>query len=126
MNIINRKLKIPVKLNSLPFDKRKKVSEQIMFKYPDCIAVILNKGNSSAPDITKTKFIVPLTTTVGSFLYDLRKFYDISMSSVNHIFYFLEDGSMVPISETISEVYNKKKSDDGFLYFYYAFENTFG
>jgi GABA(A) receptor-associated protein len=37
-----------------------------------------------------------------------------------------ERGTLPPTSSTLSDIYIKNKSDDGFLYFKYTGENTFG
>ena len=42
------------------------------------------------------------------------------------LFILTEKGSLPPSSLTMSDIYAKEKSDDGFLYLLYSGESTFG
>tara|TARA_B100001175_G_C19434172_1_gene602709 strand:+ start:459 stop:812 length:354 start_codon:yes stop_codon:yes gene_type:complete len=107
------------------FEKRQKEADDICFKYPNRIPVICEKNDqSNVPLIDKKKFLVPNDLTTGQFLYVIRKRMKIPPSVA--LFLMTEKGALPPTSSTLSEIYAKNKSDDGFLYFKYTGENTFG
>ena len=107
------------------FFKRKDESEYIRLKYPDRIPVICEKDPRSGGDfeLIKTKFLVPQTLTVGQFVYVIRK--QISLSPEKAIFLFVNN-ELPPTSALMSEIYEKHKEIDNFLFFHVALENTFG
>ena len=107
-----------------PFEKRLLESTKIREKYPDRIPIICEKkGNSHIPQLDKKKYLVPSDLTICQFMYIIRK--RIKLQAENAIFLFIND--KLPISSImISELYNKEKDEDGFLYIYYTGETTFG
>lgn len=107
------------------FEKRMKEATDIRLKHPDRIPVICEKDDkSNVPLIDKKKFLVPNNLTTGQFLYVIRK--RMKMSPSEALFLMTEKGFLPPTSSTLSEIYTKNKSDDGFLYFKYTGENAFG
>eukprot|EP01116_Phalansterium_solitarium_P017385 TRINITY_DN4267_c0_g1_i1.p1 TRINITY_DN4267_c0_g1~~TRINITY_DN4267_c0_g1_i1.p1 ORF type:complete len:120 (+),score=37.68 TRINITY_DN4267_c0_g1_i1:98-457(+) len=106
------------------FDKRKEVADKIRSKYPERIPVIVEKGpKANAPDIDKKKFLVPADLTVNKFIFEIRK--HMKLNPEQAIFIFVKD-SLPPSSALMSQIYEKNRDEDGFLYIQYAGENTFG
>ncbi|OWB63244.1 hypothetical protein B5S31_g3213 [[Candida] boidinii] len=107
-----------------PFEKRKAEAERIRSKFADRIPVICEKApGSDIPDIDKRKYLVPCDLTVGQFVYVIRK--RIHLPSEKAIFLFVND-ILPPTAAIINTVYESNKDEDGFLYFLYSGENTFG
>ena len=110
--------------NKNAFDKRKEESKKVIEKYPDRIPIIVQKDrNSEIQDIDKTKFLVPRNMTISQFAFIIRK--RIKLEPSQAIFITINH-HLVSSSKTISEIYNDDKDADGFIYFTYTGENTFG
>jgi GABA(A) receptor-associated protein len=108
-----------------PLYLRKEQSARIKAKYPDRVPVIVEKYKNSlnAPNIDKNKFLVPGDSTVGAFLYIIRKRMQLSEKAA----LFLYCGNNIPpTSELMSIVYERYRNEDGFLYIVYAVDNVFG
>lgn len=105
---------------------RKKMYENIIKKYPERIPVIVEpyKNDKNLPQLDKTKFLVPYDITLDKFravvynrlsLHPSESMYLFCnkklMSSGHHRFYYL---------------YSFYKDEDGFMYFNYSLENTYG
>ena len=74
-------------------------------------------------EIDKCKYLVPDNYTVGQFVYIIRK--RIVIPKEKAIFVFIEN-VLPSTSALMSEMYDKYKDKDGFLYITYSGENTFG
>jgi len=107
-----------------PLEKRQAEAARIRDKYPDRIPVIVEKAEKSdILDIDKKKYLVPADLTVGQFVYVIRK--RIKLSSEKAIFIFVKN-VLPPTAAMMSSIYDEHKDEDGFLYFTYSGENTFG
>lgn len=105
------------------FHKRKREASRILAKYPDRVPIICERANKSIVDIDKHKYLVPRDLTVGQFVYIIRK--RIKLEPEKAIFCFINN-RLPPTSALISEVYERCKDDDLFLYITYSGEHTFG
>ncbi|XP_008786981.1 autophagy-related protein 8g-like [Phoenix dactylifera] len=106
------------------FAKRKAEAARIRQKYSDRVPVIVEKAaRSDIPNIDKKKYLVPSDLTLGQFAYVIRKRIDLSAEKA--IFMFV-DNVLPPTGALMSKLYEDKKDEDGFLYFIYSGENTFG
>eukprot|EP01127_Copromyxa_protea_P007006 TRINITY_DN1693_c0_g1_i2.p3 TRINITY_DN1693_c0_g1~~TRINITY_DN1693_c0_g1_i2.p3 ORF type:complete len:122 (-),score=16.61 TRINITY_DN1693_c0_g1_i2:53-418(-) len=108
-----------------PFERRVEVAQKIRVKYPDRVPVIVEKvPGADVPACTKRKFLVPCELTIGSFIFEVRK----HMPELDpHKAIFLFVGDQFPASSSLmSELYEKHKDVDGFVYLTYSGENTFG
>lgn len=106
--------------------QRRRKFDEIHKQYPNKIPIIVEKDTRShnAPDIDKTKYLVPLDFTVGQFAYVIRK--RLMMKSEQALFLFVGN-VLPPTSDNMLNIYNKyKDKDDMFLYITYSSENTFG
>ena len=107
-----------------PLDKRTQESEQIRNKYPDRIPIIVEKyKDCKLPDVDKCKYLVPNDMTMSKFIFVVRKRIELDSSQA---LFITVNGSMAPASQTVGELYDDKKDEDGFLYVTYCSENVFG
>lgn len=104
---------------------RTRESAKILAKYPDRLPIIVERipTNNVLPQISKSKFLVPADLTITQFMYIIRKYLKLEPS---HSIYLFCDGVIPSASETINNTYTQHKDVDGFLYLFYAGENTFG
>ena len=107
------------------FEKRLDESTKVKNKHSDRIPCIVEKCHKchKISSIDKKKFLVPNDLTMGQFIYIIRR--RLKISPQEAIFIFVND-SIPSSSSSISEIYSKHKDLDGFLYFRYSSENTFG
>jgi GABA(A) receptor-associated protein len=106
------------------FQKRKDESSRIRTKYPNRIPVIVERSkNSDIPDIDKHKFLVPADLSVAQFVYIIRK--RINLTPEKAIFIFINN-QLPATSSIMSQLYSQHKHDDGFIYFLYSGESSFG
>ncbi|CAM6027917.1 unnamed protein product [Sphagnum balticum] len=71
----------------------------------------------------RSGYLVPTDLIVGQFVYVIQK--RIKLSSGKAIFIFVKN-VLPPIAAMMSSIYEEHKDEDGFLYFTYSGENTFG
>lgn len=106
------------------FEQRKREAERILAKYPDRIPIIVeNAPKSNIPEIDKHKYLVPADLTVGQFVYVIRK--RIRLEAEQALFVFI-NGEIPQTITLMSDLYEKHKDVDNFLYFLIHGESTFG
>ncbi len=82
--------------------------DEIKLKYPDRIPVyVKRKENSDIDEVPKPKYLVPKEMTMGNMIYVIRK--NIKLTSEKAMFVFI-DNKLVPVSQTMGELYNQKKT----------------
>lgn len=98
--------------------------ERLRTKFPNTVCVFaIPAKRSELPPLDKHKYIVPKSTTMGQFLYILRK--RMQLPPEKALFCFIEN--MLPTSsQTVAELYALHKSADGVLRVTYTSESTFG
>jgi GABA(A) receptor-associated protein len=107
------------------FDTRIKESDKIKAKYEDRYPIIVYKDKKSTlPEISKSKFLAPGDLTMGQFIFIIRK--RIELSEKETLFLFINENVLATGSESVANIYNQYKDDDGFLYISYCNENVFG
>ena len=105
------------------FEKRLAESQKILEKYRSSAPVIVEPYSDQAPSIDRCKFLVPWDLTYGQLIYVVRKRIDLSREK--SLFMFCS--GIVPMqNKTIIELHRMYGEEDGFLYFTYALEDTFG
>lgn len=98
--------------------------EEILKKYPNRVPVIVSKKqNSDIADIEKKKYLIPKDTTIGNFVYVIRK--GIKLPPHKAMFLFINN-KLQPNTKTFGELYETEKDSDGFLYVIYSGESVFG
>ena len=107
------------------FEQRTDEIKKIRSKYPQKIPVVVERAADSrnVPEIDKNKFLVPEELTVGQFLFVIRK--RIKLEPEQALFIFINN-ELPPTSALMSHIYEKHKSDCGFLYVTYSGESCFG
>ena len=109
----------------LSLKERKRQAEVVLKKHPDRIPIIVEreKKTKNIPVIDRCKYLVPKDFSVAQLLYVVRK--RIKLSPEQGLFFFIGN-QLVMTSALLSEMYEKYKDQDGFLYVNYAGENVFG
>lgn len=106
------------------YDQRKSEASRVCAKYRDRIPIIVEQEKSSRmPLLDKRKYLVPDSMTVGQFMYILRKRLRLSPDKAIYMFF---GNNIEPNSKELSEVYEKHRDSDNFLYASIGAEKTFG
>tara|TARA_Y100000817_G_C16757288_1_gene499904 strand:- start:297 stop:551 length:255 start_codon:yes stop_codon:yes gene_type:complete len=79
--------------------------------------------DSDLPDLEKHKFLVPSGLTMSQFQYVIRK--KIRCRPEQGIYMFINK-KLIPITQSVGNVFHENKHEDGYLYIRYTGENTFG
>ena len=111
----------------VPFDKRKEEVEKQLKNHPGKIPIIVQKSKTSKlvlPESFKFKFLVPPEQTFGSFMYEIRK--RLKLSEEKSLFVFARKNAIPASGNTMGDIYEKFKDEDGFLKLLFCEENTFG
>ncbi|CAD5113546.1 DgyrCDS2707 [Dimorphilus gyrociliatus] len=108
------------------FAERKEEVERVRENHPDKIPVIIERLSTERhlPLLDKTKYLVPNSVTMSELVTLLRRRLQLQP---HQTFFLLANERNIPnMSTTIAEVYHQESSADGFLYFVYASQDTFG
>lgn len=112
------------KFLQISLDERSMNSKELLEKYPERVPVLVDKHyRSTISDISKHRFLVPKETNISKFIYQL---YQYIILDQNKSIYLFIDGDLPKPTESIGNLYNYHKNDDGFLYISYSGENVFG
>lgn len=114
------------KANNL--EKRKQMFRRCAQKYPTRIAIICEKASQAGndvPSMNSSKFLVEKDSTVAQFMANLRT--RMTLKPAQALFLFIGSNNVIPpCTARIEDLYEKNRDEDGFLYFVYSGENTFG
>jgi len=103
-------------------DERKRQSNNILTKYPTSVPIYID-SSSMVKIIDKPKFVIPNGFTIGQLLIAIRS--RMRLNKATALFIFINN-HLIPVSTTLSSVYETHKDEDGFLYVCCSEENTFG
>jgi GABA(A) receptor-associated protein len=123
-------------MDNKTFEENKYYSNRLTYKYPDRIPVVIEKNEHIV--LENYKYLLPKNITIGQFMSIIRT--KMNIASKQALFTFVKSYSsskesynsqkesyiLVPMSETIENIYNVHKNRDGFLYIKFGIENTFG
>lgn len=84
----------------------------------------LGINKDSQKEYMKTKYIVSQDKSFGEFMSGFRK--GITVNSDKGLFFSSCSGIMLVPNQLMSQIYQRFKDEDGFLYIIYTCENTFG
>ena len=85
--------------------------------------IVERAKNTTVPNISKHKFLVPHDAPVGKFLFEVRR--NIRLKPDEAIFLFVNN-VLPPTGALMETIYEAHKDEDGFLYVTYSGESTFG
>ena len=106
-------------------EERKAEFENVIKSNPDKIAIICEKApKSHIADIEKSKYLVKNDITLTQFAFMIRK--KLKLGKESALFFLVNGKKSLTGDDSIQEIYNKYKSDDGFLYIAYASEEIWG
>lgn len=107
------------------FDDRVLESNRIINKYPHRLPIICerSKYSNDCPHIDKNKYLVPDDFAFGQFIFVIRK--RLKLPPEKALFLFINN-NVPQNTQSINDIYNSNKDEDGFLYVSYSYENTFG
>ncbi len=108
------------------FQRRINESLRITKLHPDRIPIICERAQNQnmLPFMDKVKYLVPHDITISQFITVIRK--RLSLKPEVSLMVSIDDGTIPSSIATIGDLYNQHKYADGFLYFQYYQENTFG
>ena len=107
------------------FDKRVELSKRLLQQHPNRVPIIV-ESISKKLSLNKDKYLVPGDSTIGSFLGEIRKNAIINSQEAIFLFGGKSGNILMPATNTMDQIYERYKDDDGFLYIRVAIENTFG
>ena len=128
-NIINNKVNEYVESlgysyykNQVPFEKRIEQSILVMQKYPNRLPIICDVSKK-LPKLDKHKYLIPDDLKTESFMFVIRRRIQLPPEQA---MYFFVNNKLITGNKFMSQIYEKEKDEDGFLYVYVCAENTFG
>ncbi len=109
------------------FEERIRMTTRIINKYPDRIPVIIepyDTDSNTTPRLDKNKFLVPMDVSLDQFRAIIYK--RLKLTQEDAIFLFCNNKLLSCGNHRFHYLYTFHKDKDGFLYFYYSQENTYG
>lgn len=108
-----------------PFEERAKDAANIKEQHPDKIPVIVERSTTekTLPILDKTKFLVPGHVTVTELIRVLRRRLQLAPGQA---FFLLSNRGLPPGTQTLAELWDSDHDEDGFMYLFYAAQETFG
>jgi len=100
-------------------------SNRLMTKYPDRVPVIIEKSDHIT--LPNYKYLLPKDINASTFMSIIKT--KINIAAKQALFTFIksnDDYVLIPMNETMSEIYKMYRQPDGFLYMRFGIENTFG
>ena len=106
-------------------EERKQEAQKVLEQHKGKIGVIVEKApKSKIADIQKTKYLISNEINLVQFTSIIRK--KLNLGKEDAIFFLVNGKNTLTANETMLEIYNKYKDEDGFLYIAYASEEIWG
>lgn len=111
---------------NVKFQDRKDMTTKMLSKYSNKVPVYVSKGTKSnnIDNFGSKKFLADKDMTVCAFINSVKN--SLKVNSNTALYLMVNDKEMMVLSVNMGIVYEKYKSDDGFLYITYYGENVFG
>ena len=110
---------------SKPFNERKEEYEKVIEQNPGKIAIIVEKApKSQIPEIEKKKFLINEEMKFLQFTKIIRN--KIKIDEKEALFFLVNGKTSLTGNDSMREIYNKYKDEDGFLYIAYATQEIWG
>lgn len=108
------------------YQERCEESSKMISRYPDKIPVIceMNPSVDMKLKMTRMKYLVPRDLTVGQLAYVIRKRFELPPEKA--MFIMVDNKVVPPTMALVSDIYNRHKDIDNFLYTGIYFESFFG
>jgi len=117
---------------SKTLSERQQMASAIRKKYPERLAIILDRTNSLDPVLKKNKFLVPGGLTLGQFIYVVRKRLKLEaphrpISEKESLYIHVHNTNIFPcLSDLMANIALQHEHQDKFLYLNYGLEHAFG
>jgi len=119
------KYEFKFKKENSSLENRKKQSRELLTKHPQKIPVVLEKDpKSNINEISKKKFLCPITQTISHFNAIIRGTAELDPTEA--LFLLVNGNNSIIGDVTMGEIYEKNKDEDGFLYIVYSSELAWG
>ena len=110
-------------------EERKNEYRKVIEENPGKIGIICEKAptknkNDTIPEIDKSKYLIKEDFTITQFTSIIRK--KLNMDQKDALFFLANGKTSLSGNSTMSEIYQKYKDEDGFLYIAYAAEEIWG
>ena len=106
-------------------EERKAEFQNVMHSNPGKIAIICEKDpKSKIVNIEKSKFLISSDVSLSQFSLMIRK--RLKLGKEEALFFLVNGKKSLTGDDTMQEVYDKYKQEDGFLYIAYASELIWG
>merc|ERR1712025_193701 len=111
--------------SSKSFEERVRESHQIKEEHGDKTAVIVERAPSekNLPVLDKSKFLVPSTVTLHELTRVIRRRLELAPGQA---LFLMTHRGMPAGTQSLAELWETDGDEDGFLYFSYAAQETFG
>ena len=106
-------------------EERKEEYQKVIEEHPGKIGVICEKApQSNIVDIEKSKYLINEEFNLTQFTSIIRK--KLNMDKEDAIFFLVKGKTTLSGNDSMIDIYNKYKDEDGFLYIAYASEEVWG
>lgn len=109
-----------------PLEERIKLSQSLREDFPKSIPTIVQRSDTetSLQQIDKRHFLVPQDMTLGNLVGIIAA--RLGIYSNNSLWMYASRYPLTNRSETMTEIYNRFRETDGFLYLTYKGQESFG
>jgi len=107
-------------------ERRKKISNDICIKLPDCVPIIICCAKGERLKLKQQKFLARRENKFINFIQQVRHMNPKSLDQHTSLFFFTFNGILIKNTLNIEDIYYQYKNTDGFLYLIYTIQESFG